>query len=106
GESHLLEVLAAVPAEAEVAVDGVGDAPRQRAIEVGGDELHPLLAHDLLAPPEDLHGWPPISSSRAARTRLRARCNNTRWFTSLNSRRSRTSSDDHPSMSRSTRTRR
>src|SRR6516165_11673413 len=103
---HLLQVLATVRTAGEVTVDRLSGPARQRPLEVRGHELYPLLTNDFRSPPPDLHCTSPMSASSAARRRLRALCNNTRWFTSLSSRRSQTSSDVHPSMSRSTRTRR
>src|SRR6516225_2515687 len=85
-DSHLLEVFATVRTAGEMPVDCSGGPSRQRAVEVGGDEFHPLLTNDFCAPPPHFHRTSPMSASSAARRRLRALCNNTRWFTSLNSR--------------------
>ena len=88
---HLVDVLGAMRAAAQVGFEPMAVARRQSVFEVVRDKLDDLLAHERGATTE--HGYQALanSASRASRIRLRPRCSRTRWFASVMSNRSQTS---------------
>ena len=98
--AHLGQILGAVLASGQVAIETPRVTAGQCALQVVGHELDDLDADELVSAEPD-HRASPIVSSSVCLSRLRPRCSRTRWFSGDKASTSQTSSLPSSSTSRS-----
>ena len=98
--AHLRQVLGAVRAAGQVRLEAPPGGPAQRAFQVARHQLDGLLADHVTAAEESHRAAARNSSSNNCLSRLRPRCNSTRWLPSDRASTAQTSSLLIPSTSR------
>src|SRR5947209_1132317 len=106
GDPQLGEVLDAVGAVGEMALEAVAVAPAELAVEVRRHQRDRLATHEGATPATpQLHQWAlPSSAVSNSRKRARPRWRSTRWFPAVMPRSVATALGSRPSTSRSTTT--